>query len=798
MRESEQRGESQNREESELRCESQNRDVRVRTEMRESEFIDIPPPTKKKYTHNSTMIFDSKFPLAIDNNSGMCWTHDPCRVTLQVFTDPYDNCSVSQLYQSMTDLVDPILKLFHGAEREVPVNNINNNCLENDRHRTPCLAVMLFLRGSDSDHVGGVEEKFRLNKARQLFHQSPWRFHHSEKVSQGHINALPQNSQDFYCTEPGLPLWALRQVHYGRQHIRFVLYSQEESWPDQLQFYSLLFGLQPELLREDFCLFTLYANEDYDVQFALKKQPGGLRRLDSVHIQIKVKEIGQLVPLFPNVCRPVSDTRWETTDHDGNVVVLNLIKTSHDHVQNKKSSRKAHSPPYSAGQLKSHCPPVGAGNNNDKLNLFHSEDSDFYSLTSSSEDFSAKTIHPTYSNVVNSESSSKFIFESTSSDLDIDLPIVQRRKHKEADETSLTLTTTSEESGIQMQHCSDDTSCCDDDALKPCLSGTSKHRDVKLKVRFKDEVQTFDDDTFSQHSSGIDSEGQSDSEMETKFSFTPLNKTCLHNDNTQNGVKLKTNTEKRRCPEVPTLNLNQQPSLLQQGNNTHQNEAHYVNSQSLLSISTSTHVNSKISNNGNNINPNSDKVFHNSLHQLVSQKQCHNNINAAAVQKDNTHSINQDTSKNRPQASKPFCDLKLSDDPDVAGHSMSRSPLKLGGQVHPPPPPVRDINTRLRSVSCSDQKGSNLVLDSRLSPAKDNNMRPRSVSCSNQKGPHLVSKQNGQQNFYFEFTPTASHTVTNSALTQVKNDQHQCKTLQFTLKYDSGLSSGQEQVGFYV
>ncbi|XP_055868197.1 uncharacterized protein LOC106053164 isoform X3 [Biomphalaria glabrata] len=740
------------------------------------------------YKNSSEMRVDRSFPLNTDSEE-VCWSHDPCRITLGIFTDAYDNFSVGHQYQSVIDLVDPSLKLFCETEREVP---FNSNSPQNDSSFTPSLALMLFLRGSDADDNVSSEDQFRLRKAMHIFQHPPWRFHHSEKVNQEHMNALPQNSQDFYLLAPDLPLWALRQVHYGREHIRYVLYTQDDSWADQVQFYSLLIGLKPELLRADFCLFTLYANEHYDVQFALKKQPGNVQTLAGVQIQIKVKDIGQLVPLFPNVCRPISDVHWETMDHDGNIVVLNLIKTKQDHTRAKTMPKR------------SYCPPAGQYTNN---NICSSEDSDFFSLTSSSEDFSMKSGYHTYSNMVSptehlnmkagyhtysnmvsptehlnmkagyhtysnmvspciSEPSSHFIFDSTSSDLDCDLPLVSRCKHKEEDETSLTPTTTSEESGIQ--NCSDDASYCEEDSLKSCLSVSSKHRIVKLKVRFKDEVQTFDEDTCSQHSSGIDS----DSEMETKFSFTPLNKTLEQNDQPSQDINFLHQRNHQTNNDARILS---QSSSYQNVSKLPQNKFHYTdkhvkgscfNSGTPPLPTTFRLCDSRTSSNNQNVSTLKDNLSYSSSLSNNNVEQCYNKSKNAADSKDSTSFRTSDQLSSGP-LTHPKVQSIQEDKTTMRGHHMSRSPQRCAGSAQPPPPPVRDINTRLRSVSCSDTTPSNLV---------------------------AVTKQNGQQKFYFEVTPT---TVGSSPCPD-KNGSHQDTALKFTLKYDTGLSSGQEQVGFYV
>jgi hypothetical protein len=200
------------------------------------------------------------------------------------------------------------------------------------------MAVMAFLQ---EEAMLGCE---RIQMAKRHFNKAPWKFHHSERVarSTSRINPYPYNSQDYYYTSGDLPLWAVRQVHYGKEHIRVVLFTSEVHWGDMVQFYRLIFGLDPELLRDDFCLFTIHTHIHYDVQFALKKLKGDTkpRPLDSVKLQLRVADLGHLISYFPHVCTPLSDTKWETRDHDGNTIVFDVAS----HVIHHPNKAHAHLP----------------------------------------------------------------------------------------------------------------------------------------------------------------------------------------------------------------------------------------------------------------------------------------------------------------------------------------------------------------------------------------------------------------------------------------------------------------------
>lgn len=250
-------------------------------------------------------------------------SNDPQRLTLQFLVDPHEILPLIDLYQPVVEWIDRDLHIFKVTEK-VSADNLNQSLLRSKNvSRMPSIAVMLFL---EEEGVLGYE---RIQGAKRRFEKPPWKFHHSEQVGQGKINLYPYNSADYFYTSEDLPLWAVRQVHYGKEHVRIVLFVSDEHWLDMLHFYKLVIGCDPDIQKEDFCYFTVHSHINYDVQFALKKLKGETtpRVLDSVKLQFRVSQVGNMVPLFPNICKPVSDRMWETTDHDGNNIVLDVIDT---------------------------------------------------------------------------------------------------------------------------------------------------------------------------------------------------------------------------------------------------------------------------------------------------------------------------------------------------------------------------------------------------------------------------------------------------------------------------------------
>ena len=227
------------------------------------------------------------------------------------------------LYQPVIEWIDRDLHIFKVSER-TSQDNLNQSVFQRKNvSRMPSIAVMLFL---EEEGVLGYE---RIQGAKRRFEKSPWKFHHSEQVGQGKINLYPYNSADYFYTSEDLPLWAVRQVHYGKEHVRIVLFVSDGNWSDMVQFYKLVIGCEPDTQKEDFCLFTVHSHINYDVQFALKKLKGETspRVLDCVKLQFRVSQVGNMVPLFPNICKPVSDRMWETTDHDGNSIIIDVMDT---------------------------------------------------------------------------------------------------------------------------------------------------------------------------------------------------------------------------------------------------------------------------------------------------------------------------------------------------------------------------------------------------------------------------------------------------------------------------------------
>lgn len=205
----------------------------------------------------------------------------------------------------------------------------------------PALAVVLFMQYTED-----IDDN-RIVQAQSYLAGDPWKLHHSSNISGKRVLCEP-NFQNFYTTETEMPLWAVRQVHYGSEHLRFMIYSSAEGWEDMIQFYSLLLGRNVDYQRKDFCYFLVHSKNNLDIQLAIKKVPHdhSVRPLNSAFLQFKVREAGELVPLLPHACSPISPQRWQTTDPDGNVTLLLISRKSNmnsGHITRRESLDALHS-----------------------------------------------------------------------------------------------------------------------------------------------------------------------------------------------------------------------------------------------------------------------------------------------------------------------------------------------------------------------------------------------------------------------------------------------------------------------
>lgn len=239
---------------------------------------------------------------------------DPFLVSVHLICDPGEGHFLQRAADSVLSWVHPELQLFRVSERA---------SVSQPRARPkqqPALAVILFLQ----EAYGGEEEILVLRRALQ---RPPWRYHHTEKVSNGRrMLPLAPCSQDFFTLSPGTPLWAVRQVHYGKEIVRFTVYCQHDNYADMVRLYKLLLQRRLAQRKEDFCFFVVYSNPDMEIQLSFKRLPRGQSptALESAVMEVRVRDVGALVPLLPHPCSPISEVRWQTEDYDGNKILLQV------------------------------------------------------------------------------------------------------------------------------------------------------------------------------------------------------------------------------------------------------------------------------------------------------------------------------------------------------------------------------------------------------------------------------------------------------------------------------------------
>ncbi|NXA33846.1 F124A protein, partial [Eudromia elegans] len=239
---------------------------------------------------------------------------DPFLVSVHIITDPGESKTLQQAIDKLLAWIHPDLQLFRVSERRV---SKKRRKLSKAGVSQPALAIILFLQ-----EEYGEEPILQLHES---FQRPPWHYHHTERVHGKFLPYMPC-SQDFYTLAPGTPLWAIRPVHYGKEIIRFTIYCRSENFVDILKLYELILKRPVCQKKTDFCVFPIYSNMDIDIQFSLKKLPKGQipAPTESAVLEFRVKDVGQLVPLLPNSCSPISEGRWQTEDHDGNRILLQV------------------------------------------------------------------------------------------------------------------------------------------------------------------------------------------------------------------------------------------------------------------------------------------------------------------------------------------------------------------------------------------------------------------------------------------------------------------------------------------
>ncbi|XP_054441585.1 protein FAM124B [Pteronotus mesoamericanus] len=242
-------------------------------------------------------------------------THEPLAMTVHLLANSGHGSLLQQTLDRLLDGIFPEVRLFMVSERVSPVKSYDK--CHPKRSRFPGMSVLLFLHESL-----GEERLFRVLDS---LHRWPWHCSPAPNI-QGSPGPSLLAHQEFYSLDNQMPVWGVRQVHCGTEILRVTLYCTFDNYEDAISLYEMILQREATLQKSNFCFFVLYATEHFALQLSLKQLPLGMSvdPKESSVLQFKVQEIGQLVPLLPHPCVPISRTRWQTQDYDGNKILLQI------------------------------------------------------------------------------------------------------------------------------------------------------------------------------------------------------------------------------------------------------------------------------------------------------------------------------------------------------------------------------------------------------------------------------------------------------------------------------------------
>ncbi|XP_075440411.1 protein FAM124B-like [Ascaphus truei] len=251
-------------------------------------------------------------------------------LTVHLLTSSGNSFALQQAVEQLLNRICPDVRLFHVSPRAAPTIQYE---FHKKRLEFPGISVTLFLR----EDMG---EK-RISHMHGFFHLPPWNYVHPEP-NQGKHCPTNQTDDTFYSLDSHMPVWGIRQVHYGTEIVRLTLYCSFDNYEDAVRLYEMILQIEGTAQKAGFCFFVLHSTKDVSVELSLKQLPPGMsvEVKDGCALQFMVQAIGQLVPLLPYPCVPISDTRWQTQDYDGNKILL-LVNGSTSEIQGLSDSRAA-------------------------------------------------------------------------------------------------------------------------------------------------------------------------------------------------------------------------------------------------------------------------------------------------------------------------------------------------------------------------------------------------------------------------------------------------------------------------
>ena len=236
-------------------------------------------------------------------------------MTVHLLANSGQGLLLQQTLDRLLDCVCPDIRLFLVSERASPVKYYDK--CHSKRSRFPGMSVLLFLKENL-----GEERLFHVLDSLQHW---PWQCYPTQNA-QGRPCPYLLANQEFYSLDSQMPIWGVRQVQCGTEILRVTLYCRFDNYEDAIRLYAMILQREATLQKSNFCFFRLYSTETFALQLSLKQLPLGtsVDPKEASVLQFKVQEIGQLVPLLPHPCVPISRTRWQTQDYDGNQILLQV------------------------------------------------------------------------------------------------------------------------------------------------------------------------------------------------------------------------------------------------------------------------------------------------------------------------------------------------------------------------------------------------------------------------------------------------------------------------------------------
>lgn len=236
-------------------------------------------------------------------------------MTVHLLASAGQGALLQQALDQLLGCICPEVRLFLVSERVSPVHR-SDRCHPR-RSRVPGMSVLLFLHRSRGEG--------QLCRVLHSLRRWPWQCHPGLSL-QGSPCPHSLARQEFYTLDNHMPVWGVRQVPGGPEVLRVTLYCTFDNYEDAISLYEMILQREATPQKSNFCFFVLYATESCALQLSLKQLPLGMSvdPKESSVLQFKVQEIGQLVPLLPHPCVPISRTRWQTQDYDGNKILLQV------------------------------------------------------------------------------------------------------------------------------------------------------------------------------------------------------------------------------------------------------------------------------------------------------------------------------------------------------------------------------------------------------------------------------------------------------------------------------------------